>query len=291
VSDQALFPAGRVTILGVVNVTPDSFSDGGRFVREGGSVDVDAAVAAGRRLLDAGAHWLDVGGESTRPGAADVDTSVEIDRVAPVVEALVAELGASVSVDTRKGAVARAGIAAGAGAINDVSGGRHDRDLLDACAPSSDRPAGTHVILGHMRGTPATMQDSPHFDDVLLEVASELEGSLDAARQAGVPDDKLSVDPGIGFGKRLEDNLALIAHAGWFRERLGRPVLVGPSRKSFLGRITGDPVDERETATVAACAVSAFAGADGVRVHDPEFVRRAVLVGRALRQSRRKELS
>ncbi len=289
-SNEAFFPtilpSGRVTILGVVNVTPDSFSDGGRFVKSGAHVDVAAALAAGRALLAAGAHWLDVGGESTRPGADDVPVDVEIQRVVPVIEALVAEADALVSVDTRKGAVARAAIAAGARAVNDVSGG-DDPDLLAACAESP----GTQLILGHMRGTPATMQDSPHFDDVLVEVATELMASLDAARRAGVAEACLSVDPGIGFGKRLEDNLALIAHAGWFRERLGRPVLVGPSRKSFLGRITGDPVDERETGTVAACAVAAFAGADGVRVHEPEFVRRAVAVGRALRESRRKELS
>ena len=172
-------------------------------------------------------------------------------------------------------------------AVNDVSGGHHDPDLLRACAEAP----GVHLILGHMRGTPETMQDAPHYDDVLAEVASELEASLEAARAAGVAEERLAIDPGIGFGKRLEDNLALMAHAGWLRERLGRPVLVGPSRKSFLGRITGDPVDERETATLAACAVAAFAGADAVRVHTPDLARRAVLVGRAFRDARRKELT
>jgi dihydropteroate synthase len=271
----------------VVNVTPDSFSDGGRFVGDGADVDVTAALAAGRLLLDAGADWLDVGGESTRPGATEVPAAMEIDRVVPVIEVLVRELGARVSVDTRKAEVARAALAAGALAVNDVSGGRHDPDLLGVCGDET----GAQLVLGHMRGTPQTMQDSPRYDDVLREVATELEASLDAARRAGVREESLSVDPGIGFGKRLEDNLTLIAHAGWFRQRLGRPVLVGPSRKSFLGRITGDPVDARETATAAACAVAAFTGADGVRVHDPEIAQRAVAVGRALRQSRRKELS
>jgi dihydropteroate synthase len=192
-----------------------------------------------------------------------------------------------VSVDTRKAAVAEEAIAAGAGAVNDVSGGRFDPELLEVVASHP----GTHLILGHMRGTPATMQNAPHFDDVLLEVATELESSLDDARRAGVREEGLAIDPGIGFGKGLSDNLELIAHAGWLRERLGRPVLVGPSRKSFLGRITGDPVDEREVATQAACAVAAFAGADGVRVHDAGSARRAVAVGRALRDARRKELS
>lgn len=284
---EPIFPNGRVTILGVVNVTPDSFSDGGRFVRAGCAVDVPAVVAAGRVLLADGADWLDVGGESTRPGAHEVPADVERARVVPVVEALVAELGARVSVDTRKGCVARAALAAGARAVNDVSGGRHDPDLLQACA---ERP-GSHLILGHMRGTPATMQDAPRYDDVLREVATELEACLDAARAAGVADDCLAVDPGLGFGKRLDDNLALMAHAGWFRERLGRPVLLGPSRKSFLGLLTGDPVDARDAATAAACALVAFAGADAVRVHDPGPVRRAVALGRALRDARRKELS
>ncbi len=288
--DEAFFPNDRVTILGVVNVTPDSFSDGGRFVAAGRAVDVDAALAAARDLHEAGADWLDVGGESTRPGADEVSPALECDRVLPVIEALCAELDVPVSVDTRRGEVAAAALAAGASAVNDVSGGR-DPSLLEACAASHAHPEGVDLVLGHMQGTPTTMQDRPHYDDVLKEVASDLQSSLDAARAAGVPEARLAVDPGIGFGKRLEDNLALIAHAGWLRERLGRPVLVGPSRKSFLGRITGDPVDQRETATVAACAVAAFTGADGVRVHDAGSARRAVAVGRALRASRRKELS
>jgi dihydropteroate synthase len=286
-SDASIFPNGRVTILGVVNVTPDSFSDGGRFVHADSQVDVATALEAGRDLLEAGADWLDVGGESTRPGATEVSAELEIARVIPVIRALVDDLGARVSVDTRKGEVARAALAAGARAVNDVSGGHHDADLLQVVAETD----GTHVILGHMRGTPATMQDSPRYDDVLREVAIELDASLALAREAGVREECLAIDPGIGFGKRLEDNLALIAHAGWFRERLGRPVLVGPSRKSFLGRLTGDALDERDVATAAACAVAAFAGADAVRVHEPDSARRAVAVGRALRAARRKELS
>jgi dihydropteroate synthase len=283
-----MFPSGRVTILGVVNVTPDSFSDGGRFVREGSeAIDLEAAVAASGRLIEDGADWLDVGGESTRPGAADVAVEIELARVVPVIEALVSRLGARVSVDTRKAEVAQAAIRAGATAVNDVSGGVHDPDLVRVVADTPD----VHLVLGHMRGTPATMQRAPRYDDVLREVATELEASLDAARRAGVSEECLAIDPGIGFGKGLEANLLLIAHAGWFGERLGRPVLVGPSRKSFLSRITGDPVDAREIATHAACAVAAFTGADGVRVHDPAPVARAIAVGRALRDARRKELS
>ena len=283
-----MFPTGRVGILAVVNVTPDSFSDGGRFVRQGSDVVVvDAVVEAGRRLLADGADWLDVGGESTRPGAQEVAVDVEVARVVPVVEALAARLGGRVSIDTRKAAVARAAIRAGATAVNDVSGGRHDPAILQVVA---EEP-GVHLVLGHMRGTPASMQQEPHYDDVLVEVATELEISLEAARRAGVREECLVVDPGIGFGKNLDANLELIAHAGWFRQRLGRPVLVGPSRKSFLGGITGEPVAARDVATHAACAVAAFAGADGVRVHEVAPVRRSVAVGRALRAARRKELS
>ena len=256
-NDESIFPSDRVTILGVVNVTPDSFSDGGRFVGAGDVLDVDAAVRAGRQLLEGGADWLDVGGESTRPGAPDVATEVEPGRVLPVIEALV-KLGARVSVDTRNAEVAQAALRAGATAVNDISGGTHDPDLLAVVAESPD----THLILGHIRGTPATMQQAPRYDDVLREVATELEASIDSACQAGVARERLAVDPGIGFGKGLGANLELIAHAGWLRERLGSPLLVGPSRKSFLGRLTGDPVGEREVATQAACAVAAFAGAD-----------------------------
>lgn len=285
-NDEPIFPSGRVTILGVVNVTPDSFSDGGRFVAGDESVDVAAAVEAGRRLLEGGADWLDVGGESTRPGAPDVSAEVERARVVPVIEALVDQLGGRVSVDTRKAEIAQAALAAGATAVNDISGGAHDPDVLSVVAAAP----GTHLILGHIRGTPATMQESPHYDDALREVATELEASLERARRAGVAEDRLAVDPGIGFGKGLAANLELIAHAGWLRERLGRPVLVGTSRKSFLGRLTGDPVDAREVATQASCAVAAFAGADAVRVHDASAALRAVTVGRALRDARRKEL-
>ncbi|MCG8591199.1 MAG: dihydropteroate synthase [Proteobacteria bacterium] len=283
---EPIFPPDRVTLLGVVNVTPDSFSDGGCFVGQTGPVDVAAASAAARRLVQDGAHVLDVGGESTRPGAAEVSVAAEIARTRPVVAALVAELGVPVSIDTRKAPVAAAALAAGASVVNDVSGLGHDPDLARVAAD-----AGAWLIVGHLRGLPATMQDDPHFDDVLGEVARELEASLARAQAAGVAPERLVADPGIGFGKRLEDNLALLAHAGWFRERLGVPVLVGPSRKSFLGSLTGDPVAERDVATVAACAVAAFAGANALRVHDVAGGVRAGRVGAALRAARRKELT
>jgi dihydropteroate synthase len=285
--DESIFPRGRVTVVGVLNATPDSFSDGGQLTGPDARTDVAAAVRAGELLMTGGAEILDVGGESTRPGAPDVPEAVELARVIPLIEALVAELSATVSIDTRKAGVARAAIAAGATIVNDVSGAKHDPRIADVVAATP----GTSLILGHIRGTPADMQDAPHYDDVLLEVATELEASVAIARAAGIPDMNLAIDPGIGFGKGQADNLQLLAHAGWLGTRLGLPVLVGPSRKSFLGRITGDPVDQRETATHAACAVAAFTGADAVRVHDAAGARRAVLVGRALRDARRKELS
>jgi dihydropteroate synthase len=292
VQAPGVFPRDRVTIVGVLNLTPDSFSDGGRFVGrtgapEGETVDVEAAVAEARRLVEAGAHVLDLGGESTRPGAEDVPVERELARTRVALERLAAAgLPVPLSIDTRKAAVARAALAAGARVVNDVSGLRHDPALAEEVAA-----AGATLVLGHMRGTPATMQRDVDYDDVLAEVAGALEHSCERARRAGVPHERLAVDPGLGFGKRLEDNLRLVAHAGWLRDRLGTPVMLGPSRKSFLGALTGDPVGQREEATLAACAVAAFAGADALRVHEPAAVVRAARVGRALREARRKELS
>lgn len=284
-TNESLFPPERVTIVGVLNVTPDSFSDGGGLLGAGGRVDADRLLAQARRLVDDGAHVLDVGGESTRPGAEEVDADEEIARTEGAVALLVEAHAVPVSIDTRKARVAARAIAAGAAAVNDVSGLAHDPDLGRTLAASD-----AVLILGHMRGVPATMQRAPHYDDVLAEVASELEQSVGRARAAGIPSHRLAVDPGIGFGKRLEDNLALLAHTGWLRDRLGLPVLVGPSRKSFIERITGDPVGERDAASHAACAVAAFTGADAVRVHDAAGARRAVAMGRAIRGAQRKGL-
>ncbi len=274
------FPRERVTVVGVLNATPDSFSDGGRFVA-GDRIDVDAAVEAALRMQRAGAHVLDVGGESTRPGAADVPVDLEIARVVPILEALSKACELPLSIDTRKGAVARAALEAGADIVNDVSGGRFDPALLAIVAEH-----GAWLVLGHLRGTPATMQDAPHFDDVLGEVAGELAASVVRAEAAGVAPEQIVVDPGIGFGKRPQDNLALLANAGWLGERLAKPVLVGPSRKAFLGLLTGDPAGERDVATAAACAVAVFAGAHAIRVHDVGAGVRAARVGAALREAR-----
>lgn len=281
-AEASPFPRGRITIVGILNATPDSFSDGGRFLRRGSPLDVEAARAAGLALARDGAHVLDVGGESTRPGAETLAPGEELARVIPVLAALAKCTAIPLSIDTRKSEVARAALEAGASIVNDVSGLRFDPALAEVAAR-----AGATLVLGHLRGEPATMQDAPHFDDVLEEVAAELAESVARACRAGVPRARLVVDPGLGFGKRLEDNLALLANLERLRERLGLPLLVGPSRKAFLGALVGDPVAERDRATQAACAVAAFAGADAVRVHDVAGAARAVTIGRALRGARR----
>jgi len=283
---SAIFPRGRVTVVGVLNATPDSFSDGGRLIRTGGAADVDAAVALAAAMVEAGAQMIDVGGESTRPGARETPEAVEIDRTAPIVEAIAKRFAVAISIDTRKAAVAEAALAAGARVVNDVSGLGFDPALAEVAAAG-----GASLIVGHMRGTPETMQRNPHFDDVLGEVVAELGDSLAVARAAGLPDERLAVDPGIGFGKRLEDNLALLANAGRLRERIGLPILVGPSRKQFLGALTGDPVECRDAATAAACAVAIFAGADAVRVHDVAGAVRAAAIACALRDARREAIA
>jgi dihydropteroate synthase len=266
----------------VLNATPDSFSDGGRFVRAEGALDLEAALVAARALVAAGAHVIDVGGESTRPGSAPVSAGVEIARTRPLIGALAKELAVPLSIDTRKAAVAEAALDAGARVVNDVTGLRHDPALARVAAK-----AGATLILGHLRGEPATMQQEIAFVDVLAEVGDELAVSLAQAQQAGVPRERLVADPGIGFGKRLSHNLALLANLGDLKARLGVPVLVGPSRKAFLGELTGDPVEARDLATAVACGIAVFAGADAVRVHDVAGARRAVTVAAALRGARR----
>ena len=289
-TEHTIFSPERVTIVGVLNVTPDSFSDGGRFVgsptpRETGSgehVDLDAVVRAAEALLGAGADVLDVGGESTRPGALAVAADDEIQRTAPVVAALTKRFDAPVSIDTRKARVAEAALDAGACIVNDVSGGANDAELFPLVA---DR--GVWVVIGHLRGEPEGMQREIHFDDAVREVAEELGAAAERAIAAGVERTRIAVDPGIGFGKRLPENLDLIANLAALRERTGYPVWVGLSRKSFLGELTGDPTAERDLASHVAGGIAAFCGADALRVHDVAGAARAVKIGRALRQARR----
>jgi dihydropteroate synthase len=280
VNARTIFPLERVTIVGALNLTPDSFSDGGRFVRTGSKVNIEAAVEAAESLVRDGAHVIDIGGESTRPGAVAVDADVEIDRTAPAIEAIAKRVNAPISIDTRKAAVAEAALDAGAQIVNDVSGLAFDPDLAGVVAAAQ-----AVLILGHARGTPETMQREPFYDDTLAEVGNELAAAVSEARLAGVATDCIAVDPGIGFGKRVEDNLRLIANIGALARRMSYPVLVGPSRKAFLGAVTGDPVERRDPATWAACAIAAFLGADAVRVHDAAGAVKAVAVGRAMRDA------
>jgi len=280
VNARTIFPLERVTIVGALNLTPDSFSDGGRFVRTGSKVNIEAVVEAATSLVRDGAQVIDIGGESTRPGAAAVDVDVEIDRTAPAIEAIAKRVNAPISIDTRKAAVAEAALDAGARIVNDVSGLAFDPDLAAIVAAAQ-----AVLIVGHARGTPETMQREPFYDDTLAEVADELAAAVSEARAAGVASDRIVVDPGIGFGKRVGDNLRLISNIGALGRRLSCPVLVGPSRKAFLAAITGDSVDQRDPATWAACAIAAFAGADAVRVHDAAGAARAVAIGRAMRDA------
>ena len=245
----------RPQVMGIVNVTPDSFSDGGAHA------DVDSAVAHGLRLAAEGADLLDVGGESTRPGAAAVTLEDEIARVVPVIERLVRETSLPVSVDTSKPAVMRAAVAAGAGMINDVRALRAE-GALDAAA-ALDVP----VVLMHMLGEPRTMQDAPDYDDVVADVHRFLAERIFAAEMAGIPKQRLVVDPGFGFGKTSAHNLRLLRQLARFTD-LGVPVLAGLSRKRTLGELTGREVDARVHASVAAAVLAAEYGARLIRVHD-----------------------
>ena len=257
--------------MGIVNVTPDSFSDGGAFF------DPAAAIEHGLRLAGEGADILDVGGESTRPGAEPVPEQEELRRVVPVVRELAARSGVPVSVDTSKAAVAEAALAAGATIVNDVTALRQDLRLGAVAAR-----AGAAVVIMHMQGTPRTMQQAPHYEDLLGEVIAGLAAGIARAAAAGVALDRILVDPGIGFGKSLEHNLALLDRLGEL-EVLGRPILVGPSRKAFIGRLLDLPAAERTEGTIAACCCAAGRGAHIVRVHDVGPVRRALRVADAIR--------
>jgi dihydropteroate synthase len=261
--------------MGVVNVTPDSFSDGGRFA------DAAAGIAHGRVLAAEGAAILDVGGESTRPGADPVDAAEELRRTGSVVRELAATTGVPVSIDTTKASVAAAALEAGAGIVNDVSGGTADPDLLPVVAD-----AGALLVVMHMRGTPRTMATEAHYDDVVREVGDELRARVDAAVAAGVRADAILADPGIGFAKTADHNLALLAALPELAARVEVPLLVGSSRKSFLGRVLGDaPVDERDEATLATTVWSFVRGAAVVRVHDVAASFRAVALLDALERA------
>jgi dihydropteroate synthase len=255
-------------LMGIVNVTPDSFSDGGLFL------DAEAAVAHGRELAGQGAEILDVGGESTRPGAEEVSAEEEMARVVPVVRGL--SETATVSIDTSKASVAEAALDAGATIVNDVTALRHDPEIGALCA---ERGAG--LVLMHMQGDPRTMQEDPSYDDVVDDVKAFLAERMEVAVGAGIDEERVWLDPGIGFGKTLDHNLELLRRLGELRE-LGRPLVVGTSRKSFIGRIDGSEVGERLGGTIASSILAAAEGADVLRVHDVAEAAQAAKVASAI---------
>jgi dihydropteroate synthase len=254
--------------MGVVNVTPDSFSDGGLYL------DAGAAIAHGEKLVRDGAEILDVGGESTRPGAEEVDEAEELRRVLPVVEGLAGT--ETVSIDTSKSAVAAAAIDVGAAIVNDVTAMRGDAEMAALCAER-----GVGLVLMHMSGDPRTMQDDPRYDDVVDDVKAFLAERVEAAVAAGVEEGRIWLDPGIGFGKALEHNLELLRRLGELRQ-LGQPLVIGTSRKSFIGKIDGSEVGERIGGTIASSILAAAEGADVLRVHDVAETAQAMRVATAV---------
>lgn len=261
--DRTLNGRVRPVVMGILNVTPDSFSDGGRHT------DVDAALEHAQSMIACGADIVDVGGESTRPGAEEVDEGEETSRVIPVIEELArrqqstpAAERVSISVDTTKAAVAQRALVAGASIINDISAMTHDGNMPDVA-----RDSGAGVVIMHMRGTPRTMQDAPRYDDVVSNVTDYLRRRIEALVTRGIGEDAICVDPGIGFGKTVDHNLELLAGLDALRG-LGRPVLVGLSRKSFIGRMTGRDVEDRMPGSVAMLSYCVLRGVDVVRVHD-----------------------
>jgi len=263
----------RVLVMGVINVTPDSFYPGSR------APSVADAVRRANRLVEEGADILDIGGESTRPGSLPVSGEEEMDRVVPVIERLRVSCDAVLSVDTTKAPVARAALDAGAQIVNDTSALRGDALMAAVVAERNAR-----VILMHRQGPPRTMQEAPHYTDVTREVLQFLERQAREATRAGIARERVWIDPGIGFGKRLEHNLRLLQDLDRFAAT-GHPVVVGVSRKSFLGEILDLPPEERLEATLAAQAIAVALGADVVRVHDVRESRRAADVARRLRRA------
>jgi len=263
----------RTLLMGIVNVTPDSFADGGRYL------DPDAACARAVQLVEEGADLVDLGAESTRPGAPAVPVAVERERLLPVLARLLPVVPCPVSVDTSKPEVAEAALALGAHMVNDVTGLASGPALARVCARH-----GAALGLVHMQGTPATMQEGPRYGDLLAEVRAALEAAMKEAEGAGVPPESICIDPGLGFGKTVTHNLTLLKRLDVLRS-LGRPVLVGPSRKSFIGALLDQPPAERLEGTLAACALAVQGGVHILRVHDVAAVRRATRVAEAIRDA------
>jgi dihydropteroate synthase len=267
--------SGRPLLMGILNITPDSFFDGGRFFSP------EKALEQARQLLQEGADIIDVGGESTRPGSTPVSAAEELERVLPLMEALVQErrdneVDFLISVDTVKTSVAHACIKAGADIINDIDGVNLPQDMMELV-----RDSGCGIVLNHMRGTPQTMQEKPQYDDVVNEVFSALEAQVQKLEALGVKAEQICLDPGIGFGKRIEDNYQLIREAGRF-VKSGYPILLGMSRKSYIGNTRGLENSNRLIPSVASAVVAAQAGVQILRVHDVQETREAMLMVEAL---------
>jgi dihydropteroate synthase len=262
-------PVGDARLMGIVNVTPDSFSDGGQFL------DARSAIAHGRELAAEGADVLDVGGESTRPGAAAVTAEEELERVAPVVEALAPD-GPPISIDTSKVAVAEAALDAGAAMVNDVTALRAEPELAGLCAGRD-----CEVVLMHMLGEPRTMQENPVYEEVVDDIKAFLAERIEFAVSEGIDEERIWIDPGIGFGKTVEHNLELHRRLGELSE-LGRPIVFGSSRKSFIGKLTGAEVDQRLGGSIASNVIAYANGARMLRVHDVAPMRQALTLAEAI---------
>jgi dihydropteroate synthase len=261
----------RTLLMGVLNVTPDSFSDGGLFF------DKDKAISHGLRMVEEGADIIDIGGESTRPGSKPIELEEELHRVMPVIESIAKEVDVPISIDTYKSTVAQRATEAGAEIVNDISGLHFDPDLAKVAAKGN-----IPLILMHIRGTPETMQKNVHYDSIFSEILQYLKDSIQRAESAGLDPRQIIIDPGIGFGKTVEDNLLIIKNLHEFRI-LGKPILLGTSRKSFIGKILNTEVEDRLEGTLSSIAIGVLNGAHIIRTHDVHQAKKAITVADAIR--------
>jgi dihydropteroate synthase len=271
--DHTFELTSKTLLMGVLNVTPDSFSDGGAYP------DPDSGAARVRQMIAEGADIIDIGGESTRPGSESVTADEECRRVLPVLDRL-GDVAVPLSLDTHKSSVAEEGLRRGVSIINDITALRGDPHMPEVVARYR---AG--LVLMHMQGMPQTMQENPHYEDVIAEISDFLAERVDFARRNGIPEEQIVIDPGIGFGKTLEHNLEIIAHLGGIIEAVGRPLLIGVSRKSFIGKILDLPVTERLEGTLASAAIATWNGASIIRMHDIQAAKRATRIVDALKVS------